>query len=99
MPKEVADALFEYQVRNANTHEVRSLSEDFMYATWIQSESVDSNLSKIRLADSTVISGVPKLAHVTGLTYGNNVMCVASSPSKVITIIGIVVGDIRLYEA
>lgn len=94
---ELIDAIWEYMRNNADS--LSRLFPAFLYATWLGSESVDSNLSHIRLANGTEIHGVPKYAHVTGLSAGVQIQCANTGEDKPLCITGIVVGDITLYEA
>lgn len=69
-----------------------------LYGTWQQSESVDPNLSQVFVEGQTSNTrGVRKLAHVTGLAVGDQVMMYRCQGTP-LTIIGKVVGDIRLLE-
>ena len=78
----------------------RSPRPQFVYGVWLGAESVDSDLSRIRIpggnldgSDQTV-RFVPKGAHVTGLTTQSTVLC-AGSP---LCIIAVVTGDISLAD-
>jgi len=68
------------------------------YGVWIAAESIDANLSQVRVPGaapdgaSATVRFMPKLAHVTGLTTSSTVLCLGSP----LCIIGILVGDISL---
>lgn len=76
-------------------HKKIGAGSEMMYATWVAAESVDSNLSQITLAGSGTCRFVPKLAHVTGLSAGDSILCYRSR-GVTLTIIGRPVGDITL---
>jgi len=79
---------------------VRLIAEDLiqkhsyriLYGTWLAAETEDANLSKI-LIEGFEVRWAPKLAHVTGLTAGNQVMCI-KGPGVPVTILGAIQGDI-----
>lgn len=97
--KAIADALIESQALNADTGRQALFSDDKLIATWVASESVDANLSHVQLADGSPIRGVRKYRHVTGLSFGVQVVIEGIGPNKNATIVGILEGDITLYEA
>lgn len=97
--RSLVDAIVENQQKNAIGSAQKSLTDDEVYATWLQYEAVDSALSRIRLADGTIVPGVRKYKHVTGLTSGDTIVCSGVGPTKVLTITGALEGDITLYEA
>lgn len=65
----------------------------FLQATWNAAEAEDANLSDITV-EGLSVRWAPKLEHVTGLTAGDQILCV-HGPGLPVTIIGIMVGDIE----
>lgn len=94
-----ADALGFYYDRSINQPTAVALQGEFLYGTYLGSESVDPDLSKIRLANGTVLRGCPRLSNATGLVIGHTVLCIHPGSSKVVTVLGGISGDITLYEA
>lgn len=78
----------------------RPVRPQFVYGVWVGAESVDANLSRVRIPGGNLdgsdltLQFVPKGAHVTGLTTSSTVLC-AGSP---LCIIAVVVGDISLAD-
>lgn len=75
------------------------VANSILYGTWVASETVDANLSQVQLPGdgAPVARGVRKLAHVTGLVVGSQVMMLKSGNTP-LTIIGVVVGDVTKLE-
>lgn len=73
------------------------LNDPFIYAIFIESDTTDPNLSTIQLADGSVIQGVAKMAHVTGLVNGMSIMVIATS-GKTLRIVGINEGNVAGVE-
>lgn len=65
------------------------------YATWRGAEDVDSDLSWISFSEGGEAHFIPKLKSVTSLSAGSTVLCV-TGPGIVLTIIGIISGDVTL---
>lgn len=63
-----------------------------LYGTWVAAETEDANLSKITI-EGVQVRWAPKLASVTGLTAGKQVMCI-KGPGVPVTIIGLIQGNI-----
>jgi hypothetical protein len=93
---EFFDALSEYVVRGFESSS--QLFSPFLYATFDGAEAVDSKLSKLKLADGSLIRACPRIKSVSGLVVGDTVLCANAGPDKPVTILGIIEGDIRLYE-
>lgn len=89
---ELVDAILE-EVKHFITENSRPGA---ILATWNAEESVDSNLSEISFPDGSVLNGIPKAAHVTGLTAGDVVICMNHESNLPLMIIGKLVGDISL---
>lgn len=89
-PYNVVDAI----ISSMKEYLANNLPPIFTYATWMDEEAVDSNLSEIQFPDGTLANGVPKLAHVTSLVAGDQVLCINANGAGPLTIVGKVVGDI-----
>lgn len=78
----------------------RSTRPQFVYGVWLGAETVDANLSQVRIPGGNLdgsdltLRFIPKGEHVTGLTTSSTVLC-AGSP---LCIIAKVVGDISLAD-
>lgn len=94
-PEDIADAIGESQDRTTDRR--AGMFSPFCYGTYLGPEVVDPDLSKVRLADGTIVRGVPRYKSVTGLFAGATVECTGAGPNKPLTIAGIIVGDIRKY--
>lgn len=92
-PSDIVDAILE-EVKHWVTE--NKVSDRFL-ATWTNVESEDANLSTVTLPDGSILSGVPKLAHVTGLIAGNTVLCENADGNLPIVIVGKIVGDISAF--
>lgn len=97
--EDLADALYDYQVRSSSRPEAQVATTPFAYATWLGPEGADENLSRIKLANGTVIRGVPKFRGASGLVYGATIICINPGPSMVLTIMDSIVGNITAYQA
>jgi hypothetical protein len=73
---------------------INELSTKVVIGVFEASETVDSNLSQVRVASDSLYRYVPKLAGVT-LTMGDQVMMIKGRGTP-LTIIGVPVGDISL---
>lgn len=69
-------------------------TDHILKGTWLGAEAEDANLSKVEIEGITV-RWAQKLEHVTGLTVNDQVLCL-KGPSTPVTIIGVIVGDIRV---
>lgn len=94
-----ADALSFYYDKSINQPEAVTMLSEFLYGTYLGPETVDSDLSQIRLANGAVLRGCPRLSNATGLIIGHTVLCIHPGSSKVVTVMGGISGDITLYEA
>jgi hypothetical protein len=73
--------------------ELGGMRDAYLHATFLATET-DATLSRILLTgDIEEARWVRKLAHVTGLTAGDTVLCV-KGPTTPLTIIGKISGDI-----
>lgn len=64
-------------------------------ATWVATNTLDANLSKIKFPDGSVVDGIPKNVSTTGLTAGDPVL-VIRGPGVPMTIICKYHGDITV---
>lgn len=85
-------------VREEISHLQQGVKTPYLYGTWLAAESVDPNLSQVQLeGEGVVVRGVRKLASVTGLVPGKQVLMLKHGVVP-LTIIGAVVGDITKIE-
>lgn len=85
-----------HAVQRGIQRQLGNVVSPYFYGTFVATEAADANLSKITVAGNAAeFRFVPRLAHVTGLTAGETVLCVKGKGVP-LTIIGRVVGDISL---
>lgn len=94
MSYDLVDAITQ-AAQKAVRRQLGNVVSPFIYATFIEAEAVDANLSIIQQTDGSEARFVPKGAHVTGLTEGDTILCIKGKGVP-LTILMKVVGDITL---
>lgn len=87
-PKEISIAIRELVERMIN-----DMGTKVIIGVWVGSESVDANLSQVRVTDQSTYRYVPKLSGVS-LTVGDQVLLLKGKGTPLV-ILGKVVGDIN----
>lgn len=87
LPKNVAIAIRELVERMIN-----DLGSKVVLGVWVAAESIDANLSQVKVTDSLTYRYVPKVASLS-LVAGDQVVMIKGKGTPLI-IVGEVVGDV-----
>lgn len=95
MYEENVEREFARAIQDVVVKEIRNSAPYFTTGIWVAAETVDSNLSSVRVGDS-ILRFVPKLSGVS--PSANDTVLMLKAPGVPLTIMGVLVGDITQAE-
>lgn len=82
------------EARKAAREVVKKEAPQILQGTWLGAEAEDANLSQIEI-EAQLVRWARKAEHITGLSVGDQVLCI-KAPGLPVMIIAVIVGDITL---